>query len=264
MPEVTERYAPGVPCWADAMVPEQQRAINFYTDLFGWRGETGGREKHGYSICTLHGRAVAGVMSSTTPDGPPMPMPSWAVYLATDDVDAALDRVSAADGTVLVAGMDVPDLGRMGVVQDPTGAVFALWQARSFIGAQIVAEYGAVVWHELNTSDVQAAAAFYRRLGIEIEPMRGPAGAAGYHALNVDGRTVGGVQRLENIPSGSSSHWLTYFAVEDADVTVDVLVRAGGSVLVRPFDMTAGRMAVVQDPQGPVFAVIAPLATDRG
>jgi uncharacterized protein len=258
MPEVTERYAPGVPCWADAMVPERQRAINFYTDLFGWRGEAGGREKHGYSICTLHGRAVGGVMAATTPDGPPMPPPSWAVYLATDDVDSALYRISVNDGTVLVPGLDVPDLGRMGVAQDPTGAVFGLWQARQFIGAQIVNEYGAVVWNELNTSDVETATSFYRHLGIEVEPMEG---GSGYYALNVGGRTVGGLQSLENAPPGTSSHWLTYFAVEDTDSTVDVLIRAGGSVLVRPFDMTAGRMAVVQDPQGPVFAVIAPITT---
>ncbi|MFG2524484.1 VOC family protein [Streptomyces sp. NPDC048527] len=54
-------------------------------------------------------------------------------------------------------------------------------------------------------------------------------------------------------------HWLTYFAVDDTDSVVDALVKAEGNVLVPPFDFVAGRMAVVQDPQGVVFAVIKPV-----
>lgn len=67
---------------------------------------------------------------------------------------------------------------------------------------------------------------------------------------------IGGMQSLENSPPGSPSHWLTYFSVDNTDSTVDALVRAGGNVLAPPFDMVAGRMAVLQDPQGAIFAVI--------
>jgi len=142
-------------------------------------------------------------------------------------------------------------------VSDPTGAVFGLWQARDFPGAGVVNEPGAVIWSELDTSDTDAASSFYAKiLHITAAPMEG---AEGYYSLNVDGRTVGGMQALSNIdglPPEAPSHWLTYFAVDDTDSTVDALVRAGGNVLKPPFDMVAGRMAVVQDPQGGVFAVI--------
>lgn len=255
MPEVTERYEPGVPCWVDVMVPDQQAALDFYKDLFGWQGEVGPPETGGYSVCTLHGKPVAGVMAATSADGGPTPPPAWTVYLATEDTDAATHRVGESGGTVMVPGMDVMDLGRMAVAADPTGAVFGLWQAKDFIGAQMVNEHGAVIWSELNTSDPDTAEPFYRGLGIDTAPMEG---APGYRALNVGGRTVGGAQGLENSPPGTVSHWLTYFAVDDTDSTVDALVRADGSVLVPPFDMMAGRMAVVQDPQGAVFALIKP------
>jgi uncharacterized protein len=255
MPEVTERYEPGVPCWTDLMVPDQQSALNFYTDLFGWQGEIGPQETGGYSACTLHGKPVAGVMAATAPDDQPTPPPAWTMYLATEDVDAAVHRITENGGAVMVPAVDVMDLGRMAVAADPMGAVFGLWQAKDFIGAQMVNEHGAVIWSELNTSDLEAAKSFYRSLGIETTPMEG---APGYHALSVGGRTVGGMQGLENSPSGTPSHWMTYFAVDDADSTVDALTRAGGSVLVPPFDMMAGRMAVVQDPQGAAFALIKP------
>ncbi|WP_039938752.1 VOC family protein, partial [Streptomyces himastatinicus] len=54
------------------------------------------------------------------------------------------------------------------------------------------------------------------------------------------------------------SHWLVYFSVENTDRTVAKLSAEGGTVLKPPFDMVAGRMALVQDPQGAPFAVIAP------
>lgn len=65
-----------------------------------------------------------------------------------------------------------------------------------------------------------------------------------------------GLAKMEGPRPDVSSHWLTYFAVDDTDSTVDALVRAGGNVLTPPFDMMAGRMALVQDPQGGVFGII--------
>jgi uncharacterized protein len=143
--------------------------------------------------------------------------------------------------------------GRMVVAADPTGAVFGVWQARDFIGSQVVNEPGAVIWSELNTTDPDVATTFYPALGVEVAPMEG---APGYFSLNVAGRMVGGMQGLDKLPAGTPSHWLTYFSVDDTDSTVDALIQAGGTVLKPPFDMMAGRMAVVQDPQGGTFAVI--------
>ena len=56
---------------------------------------------------------------------------------------------------------DVMDAGRMAVVQDPTGAMFELWQAKEHIGAGLVNEPGAFTWTELITPDIPKAAAFY-------------------------------------------------------------------------------------------------------
>ena len=41
MSEVTTPYEPGTPCWVDLMVPDQQAALDFYGDLFGWSGRIG-------------------------------------------------------------------------------------------------------------------------------------------------------------------------------------------------------------------------------
>ncbi|WP_327065170.1 VOC family protein [Kitasatospora sp. NBC_01250] len=266
MPEVTGPYAPGTPCWVDLMTPDQQAALDFYRDLFGWQGEVGPPETGGYAVCTLNGKAVAGIMAARNPDGStpdPMPPTVWTTYLATADAEATQSAVAANGGQVMMPVMDVMTIGRMAVVGDPAGAVFGIWEAREFSGAGVVNEPGAIIWNELNTTDPKTTAAFYdKALGISVSPMEG---AEGYFSLSVGGRPVGGLQGLANIeglPPGTPSHWLTYFAVDDTDSTVDALIRAGGNVLKPPFDMMAGRMAIVQDPQGATFAVIKVNATD--
>ncbi|BAJ31873.1 MULTISPECIES: VOC family protein [Kitasatospora] len=256
MPEVTTPYATGTPCWVDLMAKDQQAALDFYRDLLGWQGQPGPAEFGGYAVCELNGRAVAGIGPAMAPEGAPEPPTVWTSYLATTDAQATQEAIVRAGGALIVPTVDVGDLGRMLVAADPQGAVFGVWQPGEFFGARVVNEAGALTWNELHTSDVPAATAFYgEAFGIEIEPLDG---ADSYWELRVGGRAVGGVTLLANDPPGTPAHWLTYFAVDDVDSTVDALVKRGGTVLAPPFDMAAGRMTVVADPQGAPFALIRP------
>ena len=63
---------------------------------------------------------------------PPMPPgtpPFWLVYFAAEDLDAALAKVSELGGTALMGNTDI-GIARIAVVQDPQGAVFALYSGR--------------------------------------------------------------------------------------------------------------------------------------
>lgn len=256
MPEVTTPYATGTPCWVDLMVKDQQATLDFYRDLLGWQGQPSPAEFGGYAVCELNGRAVAGIGRTMAPEGMPEPPTVWTSYLASTDAQATQDAIVAAGGTLLAPVTDIGDMGRMLIAADPQGAVFGVWQPGSFSGAQVVNEAGALTWNELHTSDVLAATAFYGEVfGIEIRPLDG---ADSYWEVRVGNRAVGGATLLANDPPGTPAHWLTYFAADDVESSVDALVRQGGSVLVPPFDMMAGRMTVVADPQGGVFAMIKP------
>lgn len=264
MPEMNDPYRPGTPCWIDLMVPDQQAAIDFYCDLFGWQGEVGPPEQGGYSVCTLKGKPVAGIMKAMNPDGSvpdPMPPTAWTTYLSTDAIDATLRSVTDAGGAVVVPPMDVMDLGRMAVIADPAGAVFGLWQPGTFGGAGIVNEHGALIWSELTTPDPEAASAFYSAaLPVTATPSE-MEGAGGYVEFQVDGRAVGGMMDMSKVPPGVPPHWQPYFAVDSVDDIQAAAVRAGATVLAPAFDMVAGRMAVLADPQGGAFSVIAPKAS---
>jgi len=134
--------------------------------------------------------------------------------------------------------------------------VFGVWEPLEFTGAQIVNEPGALVWNQLSTPDAKGAATFYKAvLGLDAAPMPEMPEFTGFQ---VKGRTIGGVQGMENLPEGVPPHWLANFSVDDTDSTIAALVRAGGSVMAPAFDMEkVGRMAVLQDPQGATFAVVS-------
>ena len=71
----------------------------------------------------------------------------------------------------------------MAVLQDPTGAVFQVWQPKKHIGAKILEEPGALCWTELNTRDTKAAEAFYTQaLRLDAEAQR-PVGGDGVHGV---------------------------------------------------------------------------------
>jgi len=52
--------------------------------------------------------------------------PHWAVYFASNDVDASVEAVTNAGGSVMVPAFDTPPVGRVAVVADPQGAPLCL------------------------------------------------------------------------------------------------------------------------------------------
>ena len=254
MPEFTE-YAPGTPCWVDVTSPELDRTISFYSELFGWEADQDPRpEAGGYTMFTKAGKQVA---AGSPPQQEGMPS-HWTTYLASDDVDATAGKVREAGGTVLMDPFDVFDSGRMTVAQDPTGAVFGIWQAGEHHGAELANEPGSVTWNEVQTPDAAAAERFYSAVfGYEIELV--PMGdGVSYRVLKVDGKSVAGMYELAGDMEATPPNWATAFAVADTDATCKLAEGLGGKVLLQPMDIPQiGRYAVLQDPVGAVFQVLA-------
>jgi uncharacterized protein len=183
--------------------------------------------------------------------------PAWMIYMATDDADAAVDRAREAGGNVISEPMDVLDYGRMAIVADPGGAVFGIWQAGRNVGSGVVNEPGAPAWNELNTRDSQEAKKFYGAVfGWDFDDL--DMGGERYTTFRVGDRGVGGILDLteRGVPEEVPAHWQVYFGVEDTDAAIEEVKRRGGSVMMGPVDIPAGRFAILKDPHGASFAVI--------
>jgi len=182
---------------------------------------------------------------------------AWTTYMASDDVDAAAERITANGGNLMMEPMTVMQYGRMVVAADPTGAVFGLWQPQEHIGASIVNEPGSITWNELATRDLATAQDFYREvLGYTYEPVDSGGGPP-YQIVNVEGRGVGGMIQMTDVwPEGVPPHWMPYFAVDDADATAATAERLGGEVVNAAMDTPYGRFVVLRDPQGGIFTAM--------
>jgi uncharacterized protein len=260
MTEMTT-YAPGTPCWVDLASPDLDATIDFYGSLLGWEAPEGENTEAtgGYRIAQQRGKSAAGLMPQM-PEQAGQP-PAWTTYIAVADADATAEAVRGAGGNVMAEPMDVMDLGRMAVFADPTGAVFGIWQAGSFPGAELVNEPGTFSWNELNTRDPEAAKGFYSAVfGWVFSDMdMGDAGTYTVFRLadaDEEGSGIGGLLDMRGrVPDEIPPHWLTYFTIEDLDSTLEQAKGAGANVAFGPLDLEMGRLAVLTDPQGAAFGI---------
>lgn len=255
MPQMTS-YRHGVPCWIDVSAVDVAAIGGFYCDLFGWEpGEDLGPEAGGYRMFTKGGLTVAGLGPQMQPGAPT----SWTTYVAVDDADAVAAAVAAQGGMVVAGPMDLPnDAGRMAVGVDVTGGMFAFLQAGATIGAELVNEQSALVWNELTVRDPDRALDFYAAVfGWTAEPMDA-ATPEGYRLVEVSGRMVAGCMPMgEEFPPEVPTHWMVYFATDDVDAVAARCTELGGVVSVPPTDLPIGRFAVLNDPEGAAFSIIA-------
>lgn len=247
--------APGFANWVDLGTSDLATATAFYAGLFGWEPQVSPDPRYGgYTIFTLDGETVAGAGPLFDPAQPV----AWSSYFATDDADETARRVGAAGGKVLAAPFDVGDQGRMASFLDPAGAPFGVWEGRAMPGAELLDSPGALTWNELTTRDVDAAIAFYGAVfgwtGREQN-----LGDTPYVVWERDGHMVGGLMPMigDIWPADLPAHWMVYFAVDDCDAAADRAAALGGVVSVPPTNIPMGRFAVLNDPQGAVFSVLA-------
>jgi len=251
MPEFTS-YDPGTPSWVDHATKDIEASNAFYGSLFGWEADDQGEDMGHYTLMRKGGKTVAGNMPSMGEGQPSV----WVTYVSVEDADAAVDRATKAGAMVFAGPMDVSDIGRMAVFADPTGAAIGVWQPKTFVGAELANEAGALVWNELNTRDVPASEAFYTGVFGWV-PNDAAMEGMDYTEWRLGDRPVAGMMPMPDmVPAEVPAHWLVYFGVDDTDATVDRATRLGATELVPPTDIPPGRFAVLSDPEGATFAVI--------
>lgn len=256
MSAVTE-YPVGVFCWFDLATTDADGARGFYQELLGLTATDLESDREVYTVLQKDQKSVCALYAMSQ-EMRVQKMPShWLSYVSVESVDASVDNVETLGGTVMQTPIDVADAGRMAVVSDPAGAIFALWEPRRIAGAEVVGEPGTPCWSELHTDQPEGSEDFYGALlGWSTREGSGP--EQPYVEFHLGDRGVGGLLKRGGDEGDAPSGWTVYFGVEDCDVVVERAKSLGGGLLGSgPVTVKGvGRFAFLRDPQGAIFAVI--------
>ncbi|RAY16139.1 VOC family protein [Actinomadura craniellae] len=237
----------------DVTVQDRDASKDFYAGLFGWGFDEELDPTGHYTYAVQDGRIVAGLR----PSAPGQPS-VWSLYLHTGDTAATKKAVTSAGGQVVHEG-EAPGQGKVLVAADPAGAVVGFWQPTipwSFHSGSP----GSLVWSELNVRDAAAADGFYPGLhGYQGEQI-GDGQHFDYVVWSLDGPPrLGRMVMGPDFPAEVPPHWLVYIGVDPqigTDKLAERAVELGGKLAKEPFDIPAGRAALVADVTGATFAII--------
>jgi predicted enzyme related to lactoylglutathione lyase len=253
----TPDYKPGTFCWVELGTTDGEAAKKFYTELFGWTfNDSPIGPGMVYTMLKLDGKDV-GALYKMPPDMTSQGIPpNWLSYALVASADESAAKAKELGGTLMKEPFDVMDVGRIAVIKDPTGAVFAIWQAGTNKGAGIVNVPNSFCWNELATPDTTKAGDFYTGLfgwGKNENDM----GGMTYTLFTNGDRQAGGMYSPTPEMGEVPPNWLVYFAVDDTDGKVQKATELGATTIIPPSDIPSyGRFAVIQDPQGAAFGII--------
>lgn len=246
--------------WYELLTSDPDAAAAFYGAVVGWKSADSGQEGMDYRILSMNSVSVGGLMK-LPPGAVDMGMtPTWLGYVSVADVDKSVAAFRAAGGAEHMPAMDMPNVGRMAMVADPQGAAVYVMTTtgNSEATAFVPRKPGHGGWHELHTTDWQAALDFYgAQFGWKqvVAMDMGPRGT--YLLFNTGtGESVGG---MLNDAEAKHPYWLYYFNVADIEAAGKRVAEAGGKVVMGPHEVPTGEWIIEgRDPQGAAFALVGP------
>jgi predicted enzyme related to lactoylglutathione lyase len=253
-----EKHQPGSFCWVELSTSDQNAAKGFYSSLFGWEvNDIPMGPGEAYTIFKLQGGDVSAACTLRPEQRAQGVPPHWLLYVAADNADASANRAAEVGGKVLAPAFDVMDVGRMAVLQDPTGAVLCVWQAKRHVGVTVTGVDGTLCWADLSTPDQARAAKFYSDLfGWKLTGDTDDDPPSGYLHIQNGEEFIGGIPPAAHRDPQTPAHWLPYFLVSNCDASAAKAKQLGAKFYLEPMTMeNVGRFGVLADPQGAVFAI---------
>jgi predicted enzyme related to lactoylglutathione lyase len=242
--------------WEELMTTDVASAISFYNKIAGLKA---GKADPGYTHLEGSNGQMGGVMplpDEAKKGGTP---PCWVSYVGVENTDQAARMLTTLGGKVHKAPWDIADGGRIAIVADPQGAMFALYSNPKAAAPPPPPKPGHASWHELATSDHVAAFSFYQNLfgwHVVNDMDMGPAMGI-YRLFAAQGMTeaFGGMYTKPAQQPGPPA-WLPYIKVADAKAATARAKSLGAQIMHGPAEVPGGGWIMMgADPQGVMFAL---------
>lgn len=243
--------------WYELMTTDVPAAREFYGKVAGWTARPFSPDAPGYEIWHAGDTGVGGLLelpADLRARGVP---PNWLGHISSGDLEGTVADAQRRGAQLRAGPESAPSVGRWAVLADPQGAVFSVFQPeRADQEGPATPPLGGFSWHELATTDPEAALAFYSAVFGWEQVAEFDMGDMGiYHIFGSNGEQQGGIYRKpEDMPA--PPHWLHYIHVESADAAAKRITAGGGTIIHGPAEVPGGdRITMAFDPQGAAFAV---------
>ena len=246
----------GRPVWYELMTTDPAAAEAFYSKVIGWSAAPFDESPIPYTIFKRSGDVqVAGMMKR--PDDMNAP-PFWAMYVAVPKLEEAVAHIKRLGGGEISEVIAVPTVGRLQLMKDPQGAAFYIIEPLPREERpEKPPEVGEASWHELMTTDADAAMKFYSEV-FKWQPSDvADMGEMGkYHMFNRPAGMIGGMMNIPPQLASVPPNWGIYFRVADLNATTERIIANGGRILNGPMEVPGGdRIVNAMDPQGAAFSL---------
>lgn len=260
--------------WYDLMTTDPDGAEDFYTKVTGWgtapwEGSPEDTAGEPYVMWTAGGEPVGGrarLPEEAMAQGAPT---HWLSYITVPDVGAVVEKTRALGGSVTMDPTTMTGVGTFAVLRDPQGVVFCPFTPEEGAGGEVSpAEVGQFSWHELYTTDQEAAFEFYSEIfgWKKTEAMdMGEMGTYQMFGPGFDNEFSYGGMMNKPADMPAPPHWLYYIKVADIHEAAERVKKNGGQVWNGPMEVPGGDMiAMCMDPQGGAFALHAAAGDSAG
>jgi predicted enzyme related to lactoylglutathione lyase len=244
--------------WYELMTTDTKAAGKFYSDVVGWSVHemTGPDGVVSYTTFNLGEVGMAGMLAIPGHTG-------WLGYISVDDVDAHIEKIVEAGGKLLRPAQDVPGMLRFAVMSDPQGAAIVVFTSNPAMPSPARPEppaTGTISWHELYTTDIDAALDFYNKMFGWTKLSDMDMGPMGIYRLfdQGDHKQMGDGGMMNKGPQMPVPNWGFYLQVDSINAAVERVKAGGGQVLNGPMQVPGGGWIISgQDPQGAMFSLVS-------
>ncbi len=234
--------------WHELNTADEAASHAFYRNALGWKTQSWEQNPS----CQMFSGGGEPLGATVPKEG----ASNWIHYIGTSDLDATVQQAKDLGANVVQKPGEIPGGDRHAILEDPQGAVFAVYASLKPPQREKDPRVGQFSWMELATTDAKAALDFYCALfGWERSAAHdmGPMGF--YYIFSRNGRDLGGVfDKPAEMPGPAS--WFGYIRVKNLDAVVQKVKDGGGTLLNGPMEVPGGDwIAQFADPHGGLFAV---------
>ena len=242
--------------WFEHISKDPKKAQGFLGELFNWKSESMTMPNGApYTMIKCGDHQIGGIVEPP-PQAPPHAY--WLSHLQVANAQTTANQIKSLGGKIIREPIAMGDFGTMGIVADPFGGVFALWQPNKPEGeGDFRGHANDWCWNELVTDDPDRSVEFYKAIGGFDGVDKMDMGQGTYSVLKSTGKGRAGV--VKSFMPGAPQAWLPYVQVASADQTHEKAKRLGASIKMPPTDIpTVGRFSVFTDPLGAALGVLQP------